>query len=869
MKEDLIKAHTQLRREKRANGLFFGLFAGLGLALIIWGMDSYLLLQASADYPWLKLAIGAPICIALCGLAGWLTTRLDSGLFAFIIWALIGMIFVWLGSHVPFEGLSLAFRLLEPEWGGIDLYPFVQSAQIRMIYVSVAVVALTAIAGAFELFIVEAATRTSYPVVRWFILVASMLLFVPASFLADNLLNSPLREPVLAVNRLIQDGRYAQANPVSKEKSREMGLRALRPFGDLINQPYQLRLGSYDPETLSETTVHVNFNGIWGSCYVITNTPTFCQLSSDLYLKRFACLMQVNNEKECWIKTTPQGRQELDTVISQLGDKQVAQIYNQRGKAVVMLMTTDEANQQQFRCDLQLVGDIYINACVPWQGEPVVVLSPEQGALTLPMEGGFRAGSTTSGTSTSSRNPLLPAAQENLPALLGAPRYALQLDIDYSGHSFSGRSQVVYSNAEDVPIERVYFHLLPNGKGSFGDGSLFVTQVLVDGQPTETVLSNKNTILEVPLQTKLEPGREVQIVMEFNGAVPVDFGGQAEPSGYGIYNLSQDVLALSGWYPILAVYDQNGWNLDLPSELGDSVYSDIAFYSVDVNVPIDLKVAATGVQVERQVSGQRVRLHFDSGPARDFFLVASPNFSYATREVDGTSVHAYYLPSYASAAGVAIAATAESLRIFNQKFGPYPYSELDVVQAPMQDVLGVEFPGVFLIASDLYNDPQDPTFATTVAHETAHQWWYNVVGNDVFDEPWLDESLATYLSSLYWEFRVGGGLPGPLFDYWQTRYDQLTQEDGDQPVAESLAYFEALNDPRVYGGIVYIKGALFLKALRQEIGDQAFFSALQSYYQAYQYQIGTTEALLNAFEKAAGRQLDDFYQQWLYSKNAP
>lgn len=864
MKQDLVKAHVQLRREKLVNGLLFGLLAGAGLSLVIWGIDGYLLHQASADYPWLKLAIGAPICMALCGLAGWLTARLDSGLFGFIIWALIGVAFVWLGGHVSFEGVSMAFRLLEPEWGSTELYPYVQSAQIRMIYVSVAVVVLTALAGAFELFIVEAATRTSYPVVRWFILVAAGLLFVPASFLADNLLNSPLREPVLAVNRLIQDGRYALVNPVSKEKSREMGLRALRPFGDLINRPYQLRLGSYDPETLTETTVHVNFDGIWGTCYVITNTPTFCQLSSDLYLKRFACLMQVGNEKECWIKTTPQGRQELDTVASQLGDKQVAQIYNQRGRAVIMLMTTREGDQRQFRCDLQLAGDIYVDACAPWQGEAVAVLSPEQGALTLPLEGAF---GPTRPTSSTSLNPLLPAAQESVSALLGAPRYTIQLDIDYNGHSFSGRSQVVYTNAEDVSIDRVYFHLLPNGKGSFGDGSLFVTQVLVDGQPTETVLSGKNTILEVPLQTRLEPGRNVQIEMEFNGVVTVDFGGRAEPSGYGIYNLSQDVLALSGWYPILAVYDQNGWNLDLPSELGDSVYSDIAFYVVDVNVPIDLKVAATGVQVERQVSGQRVRLRFDSGPARDFFLAASPNFSYVTREVEGTLVHAYYLPDYAGAAGVAIAATTESLRVFNQKFGPYPYTELDVVQAPMRNALGVEFPGIFLIASDLYDTPQDPSFITTVAHETAHQWWYNVVGNDVFEEPWLDEALATYFSSLYWEFRVGGGPPGPLFDYWQGRYEQLVKDGGDQPVAENLAFFENLDDPRIYGGVVYVKGALFLKALRQEIGDEAFFAALQSYYQAYQYQIGSTEALLGAFEQAAGRQLDDFYQQWLYSNN--
>ncbi len=865
MKEDLVKARHQMKREKYVNGLLFGILAGLGFSLVIWGVDGYLLYKSAADYPWLKLAIGAPFCMLLGGLAGWLTVRFDSGLVGFLVWLLMGFAFVWFGSHVPFEGLSMAFGWLEPEWEGLDIYPWVQSAQIRMTYVSVAVIALTAIAGAFELFVVEAATRTSYVIVRWFILIASMLLFVPAAFLADNLINLPLREPVLAVHNLIQNGRYAQVNPVSKEQSRLMGLRALRPLGDLISQPYRLRLGSYDPETLSETMVYVDFgdktDGDWGNCYVIASQPTFCQLSSVLYLKRFGCLMDVGNEKECWIKATLQGRQDMSDMQAQLGEKYVAQIENQRGTTVLLIMTGE--NQRQYRCELQNAGDIFVNNCALNEGEPLPVLSVQQGALELPLEGGYGPG-RSSGTGSRQLSPLTPAAQERLPALLGAPRYTIQLEVDYAGHAYTAHSQVAYTNAEEVALDRLYFRLLPNGKGSFGDGSMSVSQVLVDGQPVETTLSGNDTILEIRLPTELEPGRDVQLDFDFSGVVSLDFGGQAEPYGYGIFSLSQDVLALSAWYPILAVYDDQGWNLDLPSEIGDSVYSDMAFYIVDIDVPVDLKVVATGVQVERQVSKERVRLRFDSGPARDFFLVASPNFDATSRQVGDTIINSYYLPDHARGGGFALAAAAESLVVFNERFGPYPYTELDVVEAPMHNALGVEFPGIFLLASDSYETPEDPAFATTDAHEVAHQWFYSIVGNDVFDEPWLDESLATYLSSLYWEFRAGGGPPAPLYSYWQDRYDTLVQEGEDEPVAESLAYFESLNNPRVYGGVVYVKGALFLKALRQEIGDEAFFSALRDYYNTYQYQIGTTEALLEAFERAAGRQLDDFYQEWLY-----
>jgi aminopeptidase N len=363
----------------------------------------------------------------------------------------------------------------------------------------------------------------------------------------------------------------------------------------------------------------------------------------------------------------------------------------------------------------------------------------------------------------------------------------------------------------------------------------------------------------------LEPGRDIQLDFDFEGVVSLG-EDQTEQAGYGIYNYSQGVLTLSGWYPILAVYDDQGWNLDMPSNVGDSTFSDIAFYTVDVTIPIDFKVIATGTQVERQVSSDRIRLRFESGPARDFFIVAGQDFKVTTRTVTGTTVSSYYLPGHERGGGLALSVASDSLRIFNQKFGAYPYTELDLVETPMQYALGVEFPGIFLVSTSLYDAPEKAEFSATVAHEVAHQWWYNVVGNDVFDEPWLDEALATYSSSLFYEFRVGGSVPDGLIQYWYDRYNKLLNDGEDDLVTENLMHFESLEKSRVYGSVVYSKGALFFKALRDEIGDRAFFAALQAYYQMHQYQIATAEALLDAFERTAGRQLDKFYRTWLYSK---
>jgi aminopeptidase N len=348
--------------------------------------------------------------------------------------------------------------------------------------------------------------------------------------------------------------------------------------------------------------------------------------------------------------------------------------------------------------------------------------------------------------------------------------------------------------------------------------------------------------------------------------VPLDFGGGATPGGYGIYNYSDGVLALSGWYPILAVYDEQGWNLDETSVIGDSVYSDIAFYSVDISLPNDLVLAASGVQTDIQTGNETTRYHYESGPTRDFFLIASPDFQVVSQMSGQTTVNAYYMPDQEAGGRAALEVASGALEIYNEKIGAYPYKELDVVESPMRNALGVEYPGIVMIGAALYQAPEKPEFEVTVAHEVAHQWWYNVVGNNVFAEPWLDEALATYSSGVFYEFDRGPEYMQGLEGYWQERYNNVLKDGGDDLVTGDLKHFESLNKPSIYGAIVYTKGALFFKALRQEIGDQAFFQALHDYYQSRYFLIGHANDLLAAFEKAYGGELDGFYQKWLYSR---
>jgi aminopeptidase N len=180
----------------------------------------------------------------------------------------------------------------------------------------------------------------------------------------------------------------------------------------------------------------------------------------------------------------------------------------------------------------------------------------------------------------------------------------------------------------------------------------------------------------------------------------------------------------------------------------------------------------------------------------------------------------------------------------------------------MRNALGVEYPGIVLIGAERYAEPSDPVFIVTVAHEVAHQWWYNVIGSDVFQEPWLDEGLTTYSSGIYYEFAVGRSAFNGLFSYWQASYDRLLKAGRDAPINWSISEFEQ-HDPEAYAPVAYSKAALFFDDLRKEIGDEAFFAALRIYFEQNQFTIARSDDLQAAFTQTAGAEVESLFAEWL------
>lgn len=452
------------------------------------------------------------------------------------------------------------------------------------------------------------------------------------------------------------------------------------------------------------------------------------------------------------------------------------------------------------------------------------------------------------------RSGLVKGEQDILDGLAGASEYRIDLTIDESFTTISGRQQVHYTNREETPLDRIFLRLFPNALG----GEMAVSAVQAGGIEISTAYRFERTALEVPLPQPLDPGQSTILALNYRITVPTTLD-----KGYGLISYTRDILALDTPYAAIPVFDDEGWNVETPPANADTSYNDASFYLVRVTAPAALELVATGVAVEQERGSAAQTVTFALGPARDFFIAGSTRYVSRTAQQGETQVKSYALEGEENAAGVALDAAVNALRIFEQRFGAYPYTELDVAATPML-ALGIEYPGTVGISEKLYDPGENPDQArqaqvlqSTVAHEVAHQWFYNLTGNDQVDEPWLDEAAAEYLMCAYFLDRYGQQAAQPCRESWGARWDRVDR----LPKAVGLPAGDY--EPKEYSPIVYGRGPLFLAALADRMGQQVFDQFLAGYVAHFRWGIATAAEFRSMAEDACGCELDDLYREWL------
>ena len=420
-----------------------------------------------------------------------------------------------------------------------------------------------------------------------------------------------------------------------------------------------------------------------------------------------------------------------------------------------------------------------------------------------------------------------------------------------------GREEVCYTNRESEPLNEIYFRLFPNIAG----GAATVSDVKVDGQDVEPVYEFVKSALRILLEVPLQPGEQVVIQMDFTVEVAQEMGGN-----YGLFGYFDHVLVLDEFYPVIPVYDDEKWNVEIPPSHGDVTYFDASFYVVRVTAPSNLKVVTSGIEISRTSEGGNQVVVFAAGPARDFYLAASENFVVVTKTVGETTINSYAFPERKERAELALQVAANALKSFNRRVGVYPYSEFDIVSTPML-ARGMEYPGIVAISQKLYDPdavvsglPSRVMLESVLAHEVAHQWFYNVVGNDQIDEPWLDEAVVQFMTRLYYVDVYGEAAAEEYCGSWDYLWDSIDR--ADIPIGLPS---EAYTDGQ-YTSIIYGRGPLFLTALTKVMGQKSFDEFLRHYYESHKWEIGTNDAFRRLAEHYCQCDLTALFEEWVYVK---
>jgi hypothetical protein len=447
-----------------------------------------------------------------------------------------------------------------------------------------------------------------------------------------------------------------------------------------------------------------------------------------------------------------------------------------------------------------------------------------------------------------------PAFAQDVYAFADRNRYYIEASLRFEDDVavLTGAQRVRYTNHSSDTLNEIVFRLYPN-LPALG-GRMIVYQTEVDGAPVEPVLSERESVMTLPLAEPLAPGEAVEMAMQFT--VTAERGMFAS---YGAFGYQNNVFSAPEWYPVLSVYEEGfGWWTTRPSPAGDAVYSESGLYEVFLTVPETFTVAASGTTLETFPVGNGLTTHhIVSGPMRDSLIVAGPEFGVIRDSVDDIAVNVYFWPGDESAAEWVMDISLDSMRVFNEAFGPYPFAEVDVVET--FNYTGIEYPGIVIIA-DRNWERGNAFLEVTTAHELAHQWWYSLVGNNQVEHPWLDESLTAFSEYLYMREVYGE----------QRARDQISSD------RNSFSYYRSTGAPDLplnlpvtayrdnnYGMIIYVKGPLFYAELERQLGTERFLEALQLYYERHRYEIVESADVLAAFEDATGEDLDALFYEWV------
>ncbi len=507
---------------------------------------------------------------------------------------------------------------------------------------------------------------------------------------------------------------------------------------------------------------------------------------------------------------------------------------------------------------------------------------------------------------------------------IGAKSEYWQQDIDYTINAYldekqeiiRGTETIVYTNNSPHQLDHLFFNLYQNAftKYSYlsdlqkanGEKVVFgkwedegkgneINSIKVDGKELKKEIDG--SIMKVILGSPMQPNTTIKIEINFN--TYYSKGGQTRRRMKSFTHQGEKHFNGAHWYPRLAVYDRKfGWCTD--QHLNREFYGDFGNYNVNLNMPANYVVEATGVlqnraevlpdalrkkldlsnfwntkwdapvkfkiQIDRD---ERKTWKFKGENVHDFAWIAGPHYRIDEKINKGISTVAMVLEPHASGWKNACAYTHQVISVYSKDFGQYAYPKM--VVADCYD--GMEYPMLTM------DGGADPGYRGLLAHEVGHNWFYGMVNNNETYRAMLDEGFTQFLT--VWALEAIDG-PQIVSDTPKNPYLRAHYEATD--VRDARAYNSFVNDAMNHdhteinvhsdgfsgatgqgGGYrnVYNKTATMLFNLQYTLGDSLFQGAMKHYFNQWSFRHPYIEDFRNAIVEYTKVDLNWFFDEWI------
>ena len=383
------------------------------------------------------------------------------------------------------------------------------------------------------------------------------------------------------------------------------------------------------------------------------------------------------------------------------------------------------------------------------------------------------------------------------------------------------------------------------GKKANGKGML-VSKIMENKEPVD--FQQQNDILNITLKTPANPGEIRSFEILYSG-IPED-GLIISKNKYGHRTFFGD-----NW--------PNRAHFWLPCK---DHLSDKASVDFIVTAPDHYQVISNGIKTEETELNNHFRLtHWKETTDLPTKVMVIGLADFAVNypgEANGITLSSWVYPEEKDKGFYDYALAAEILTYYNNKIGPFAYKKLANVQSKT-------IFGGMENASAIFYDENTITGTRSneslLAHEIAHQWFGDAATETDWPHLWLSEGFATEMTHLYLEHKYGRDtlVHGLKTD----RKAILTfTKRNRKPVVDTT---ESKHLMALLNTNSYQKGGWVLQMLREELGDTLFWKSIRLYYQKFNGKNAATTDLQQIFETVSGKNLEQFFKQWLYTSENP